>query len=1498
MDLFSFPKTIPESTVAPSKHSPFRFENLGGLIYFGAVPGVKVFPNQRSKVIKTPFSKLAREQYDCPLVDGQGRELFGAPPMRHFTKNGVYYNPYNIALKKLSHNKPGLDRQVLEKISDILVERFSAGLGKVSPITVECAINGIRDDCIARRMNANTSGGFGFEGKKRDWLPIVEELDDYLKREPIEELKKRLNHLLDSYMSGEIQCFIYKAHLKDEPRLEEKNREGKTRVFYITPIDALILQRMFLYPLYNRMIDNQTLFCSAVGIDMHRGAQDLVLKLNSFSKYYLEWDYSSYDQTMPFEIRLTTATIVARTLEECGYNDRAMKIVKGLLTDGLFPMVLMLGDLLMALGLQPSGKAATAEDNGISGVVNIMYYWYTHPKLKDLDFFQYVKPVVYGDDLLAAIKKEMLKFLNNILFQDFARDVLGMKVTPAQKNQEFAKSLSLKDVSFLKRKFVFSRVLERWVAPLDIQSVTRMCTYYIPSKSVSETTQFIDIVTSSLWEWFFHCKTNLDYDKVRDKWIEALCGRYAIDPDHLEVSLPTFNQLIERLSIEDHSVKPESSLSTVGTTYRDETQYATLLLAEYYQQLEDLLKSPVEPDVFGDTPIRILRKQLAYLSYPHLRPKYLARVRYLNKIEDLKATITLLEEREVPKVEHFTIRPESGNTGMMTDTASAVHVNENVQDYLGSTQNVVDHSTPTVSDQGQREILGIDDFFRRPIKIADGNLTIGSHLTAEHPVWDLYTLNPAVRAKLRNYAYLRGELHLRISLTGTPFNYGKVLFSYQPQPLRNQTLQNIVAYPNTEILRNYLSQSPDAAVLDVCENAPVEMTCPFICHKEMGNLYNNSATVITDTTAFEDFEEFGSLFLATLNVPRSASDGDEPIRYYIYAWMENVELGTTTGTHLAIRTESSSEPPRDFRIRPESGADERDTGPVENFASGAEEISGALKDIPVIGTVAKASEIGFGALKKVASIFGWARPVLTHDATLVKNMPFQNSALTIGSETNYRLVLDPKQELTVAPRIFGEEQDVMSLEYIASTKSFLTTFTWAVTDNPNEYIWYSAVTPDLRSTESITGGIISQPTPMAFALRPFDSWRADIVFTFQIACSKFHRGKLMFVYEPNNSQGSLIAASEFGLNRQYVKIIDIQETQEISFCVKWAHYRAWCEHRAENSLTVPGMYGSSYNTAASYSNGMNGIIFVAPFNGLVSPDAADIDLEINVYVHAENFKVNRYTGRHMEYQTDVAEMLLMENTPIKPESRLGSSLSSQDVECVVMNDSTATTQEISQDHYGEQPVSFRSLLKRYDRYGVVRDSLNGTESLGYLTMRNQIMPYVDYSSTSERHNMFNYVRRAYVGMRGSIRHRYNFITNATQQSNYPVAISLSEDNSSTYTQSLVTEGSAYGNSYEDSMCRPDGTALFVLDTNAGVEVEYPFYSRNLFHYAFASDDVGSNPGGKQNMETSWCKTGDVTYIQISKTGSQSFQLMVDMAIGEDFSFYRFQGTQFEVLEDA
>jgi hypothetical protein len=64
-----------------------------------------------------------------------------------------------------------------------------------------------------------------------------------------------------------------------------------------------------------------------------------------------------------------------------------MKIVKGLLTDGLFPMVLMLGDLLMALGLQPSGKAATAEDNGISGVVNIMYYWYTHPKLKDLDFF-------------------------------------------------------------------------------------------------------------------------------------------------------------------------------------------------------------------------------------------------------------------------------------------------------------------------------------------------------------------------------------------------------------------------------------------------------------------------------------------------------------------------------------------------------------------------------------------------------------------------------------------------------------------------------------------------------------------------------------------------------------------------------------------------------------------------------------------------------------------------------------------------------------------------------------------------------------------------------------------------------------------------------------------------------------------------------------------------------------------------------------------------------
>jgi hypothetical protein len=567
---------------------------------------------------------------------------------------------------------------------------------------------------------------------------------------------------------------------------------------------------------------------------------------------------------------------------------------------------------------------------------------------------------------------------------------------------------------------------------------------------------------------------------------------------------------------------------------------------------------------------------------------------------------------------------------------------------------------------------------------------------------------------------------------------------------------------------------------------------------------------------------------------------------------------------------------------------------VEAFASGAENVSAALKDVPVIGTVAKASEIGFGALKKVASIFGWARPIKTEDASLVKNMPYQNSAITIGSETNYRLVLDPKQELTVAPRMFGDEVDVMAMEYIANTKTFLTSFTWSVSDNPNEFIWYSSVTPDLKTLEYITGGKISQPTAMAFALRPFADWRADVVFTFQIACSKFHRGKLMFVYEPNNSQGALLAANEFDLNKQYVKIIDIQETQEISFCVKWAHYRAWCEVGTENHSRVEELYGTTFGGYSTESNDLNGLIFVAPFNGLVSPDAADIDLEINVYVHAENFKVNRLTEANMSYRTtpDPPEMLV-----IRPESRLGSSLSSQEVECVVMNDSTATTNEIAQDHFGEQPVSFRSILKRYTWHSTALDLLTGTQSLGYLTFTVQFLPYEDASSVVERHSLFNYLRKAYVGMRGGVRHRYNYLSSATIGTNTLVTVSLDPDTDSTFSQTTAVEGSAYGSSYDANSCFLDGSAQFIPDTNAGIEVEYPFYSRNLFHYAFSSTGVGSNPGGKQNMDPKWCKTASVTSTQLNKTGSQSFMMMIDFATAEDFSFYRYQGSRFNVIMD-
>jgi hypothetical protein len=357
-------------------------------------------------------------------------------------------------------------------------------------------------------------------------------------------------------------------------------------------------------------------------------------------------------------------------------------------------------------------------------------------------------------------------------------------------------------------------------------------------------------------------------------------------------------------------------------------------------------------------------------------------------------------------------------------------------------------------------------------------------------------------------------------------------------------------------------------------------------------------------------------------------------------------------------------------------------------------------------------------------------------------------------------------------------------------------------------------------------------------------------------------------YEPNVYQYALINAS-VETNKNFMKIIDIQETQSVEFCVNWASPFAWL--RPPTTMATTQIYGSSVTPSAQFDTS-NGYIAVVPFTSLQSPDNSDIS--INMYVRSEDIQYNQFIDTNM------------------PDDRLivtesGDLTFSGEVTCLDLNVSTATTTHICEDYFGERPVSFRSLLKRYVTTSALPISAYSTTDISTLVVLDQIIPIPDPligvsgRSTYVSANLFDYMRYAYLGVRGSVKKRVMYFSNVEQVELSQVRVTLNPPNSSIETPSTTSIATPVSATMM-------GTVTYTPASNAGVEFDLPFYSRNLFAFSFASDLVGSSNTGE--MDTSWSKS--YTCSNDCVLPIKDGYIIEQSAGGEDFMFFRYQGAPY------
>lgn len=534
---------LTESLSKPLQKSPFRFVNINGMRYFGK-DNMPVMINQKSRVTKTKFY----HRIDSEFSKRSGlirTKTFGPPLMKPTNINGEYISPINNFLNSASQPKAALDSEIMDKVVKLLIDRFSSMLKErgvqLQPITICDAINGPELDPLIRRLNAATSAGYGGKGKKSKYLPLVQEAERYI-REPNSSVKFLIMERLLKYSRRLCASPINKLTLKDEAREITKIIAGKTRPFCASELVHLIISRMFLAPFFSAMVEHGDIFCSAVGINMFSQVDEFVEYISFYEKI-MEGDYGTFDVRMPFLVGHGAASVIYGVYKEFGFNDHALSVVQGILTDNLFPVVSINGDIVEIAGYQPSGKLGTAEENCIRNLILLMYCWYSLPATKDYDFFEFNRPRTYGDDLLNSVHDRFTKYFNNNVYKKFCEEVYFIKYTNAQKDEYMPDFVTLDTCSFLKRNFVFREDLGHWTAILDSDSLFKVLMWTIPSNFVHEQEQMLGAVTSVCWE------LALRFQKAQYVYIVEFLGSILSEYYFMgeQVELPSYESIISRI---------------------------------------------------------------------------------------------------------------------------------------------------------------------------------------------------------------------------------------------------------------------------------------------------------------------------------------------------------------------------------------------------------------------------------------------------------------------------------------------------------------------------------------------------------------------------------------------------------------------------------------------------------------------------------------------------------------------------------------------------------------------------------------------------------------------------------------------------------------------------------------------------------------------------------------------------------------------------------------
>jgi hypothetical protein len=772
----------------------------------------------------------------------------------------------------------------------------------------------------------------------------------------------------------------------------------------------------------------------------------------------------------------------------------------------------------------------------------------------------------------------------------------------------------------------------------------------------------------------------------------------------------------------------------------------------------------------------------------------------------------------------------------------------------------------------------LSNFLSRPVLIKSLTWTEGLSFNNSFFPWHLYFNNTSIKSKLDHYFLVRCNLKLKFVINASPFYYSAIMVHYAPlsNPASADTFNPCPVEDSLGTDKVALcgySQRPRTFIYPQ-NSEGAEMSLPFFYHK---NWLNASSA--------DDLKNMGTIGMKDLFFPLSNANSvaGGVVDIQVYAWTDELELA---GPTVAFSVQST--PMRDTKKK----KDEYGQGVISKPASAIADIANRLSSMPMIGSFATATSMISSGIGNMASLFGYTNVPVIEDVMPFKNQPFPQLSTTQIGVPCEKLTLDPKNELSIDPKITGlDVGDELNISHMCSREAYIETIFWTSADVTDDLLWNLRVEPGYIVTKTITQTAV-QGTPAWMASRLFKFWRGDIIFRFKFLCTKYHRGRVRITWDPYGD----VSATPDSTTQVYNKIIDITSETDVEFRVPFIQETSYLEvpqtQIAESFSFSPitNNYGKS-----------NGVLTIRVLNAQTSP-VASADIAIVAFTRcADNIEFCTPQVLPTNYYP-----YIMQSKPVS-DSDGCSSLSYDNPTLYDMGmQSTKANENLNLIHMGEKVNSLREILRRQSYHSTLAYNDAAVDLFTIWTSTRPRLPTYPgydpdgYQSAQDtigigtspynycRFVPLNWVNQCFVGHRGSV--IYNF--NAFKRNNQPInnlsvtrqaqTLGTSVFNNANTSTSLTFDNISF-RSARDRASAALGTSLTNQLTQSGLNVSIPMYSK----YKFLSNNVSHRNLGDTSLDTradSYTITNTYTSTAVAtERTNNSFNIDTYVGIGTDFS---------------